>query len=733
MQESKPFAYQPYIFAVDTPFQKTKRSNEAKIVQRRIKVTVPKSTPWDPRQVERMMTQFFSVTGPLTLGIEMKEDQLIWYVHVHRSRVNSLCQTIYALYPLADLNIDAKVQPRLGYYAFHFHASVPHIYPFKTADELSEFDPLVTLLNLSDLLRGGEQIIYECVLLPADPRVLELGRQLFNERIDSVAYEDNATQLRIFYNKINSPLKTAQLVVKIKAKTPGRANQLLVGLWPALAAYSLDGGNALVTPHRGSFTPVLSAVEAAAFWHPPTEACQFITGIGWTKAINIPLPNQLKLQKEGTVLGTHTFRGQTQTVKLAYPDRDAHVSIIGTTGVGKSTLTHHLVHQDLAIGKAVGVIDPHGDLVNDILKSSISWKCADDVVFFDTYDPNCPISLNPLAVPAGVAPSQVARQALDLVKKLCADDWPGAQTERYFAAALRALVEYPGATFRAIPLFLTDNNFRSLVLMHVTDEQVKQTWLVYNRLNIGSQAKITEPILNRLDRFYSDPLLERIICQPDSLNFREIIDQQKIFLANLGAFQEEREANTLGALLLSKLQFAAMSRGELSKAERQQKAFYLYVDELQRFADTASLQTIYDQARKYGLSLTGAFQRLSQMPGEDLRGVTSSVGVLIIFGTLREDAKTLAPFLDDQISAKELASLDKYTAIVSMRLYGQSLPSFLIRTHPPLSPNPGAEQIIAHIRAHNHQKYGASQKSSRSETPPVSEDNNDPDTIFFAG
>lgn len=727
----KPFRHDPFTRELKASvFITAQKKFQLTIKQMGFYIEVPATTSWDPATIQQLVTSLYAIPVPFTLGISANAGRLSWYLALPPAEQPIAAQVIYAIHPQSELRPLSDHPPR-NFYRFPLHAAAPYVFPLKEIEDFNYFEPLATLLSAMRQVHSNERWSYELTLNPIEAVYRELGQQLLNEWLSKYGGMDAGT-VQVIQDKLNAPLKIVRLALKIETDTIKRAHQLANSSWPTWMQFARNGFNALAVPGPQTFQLVLSPGEVAALWHLPSDQLDR-AGITWAPTINLPIPDAMIALSEGIVLGTNSYQGRENKARLLNQDRDAHVTIIGKTGVGKSTLVHRMFDQDVKYGQGVGVLDPHGDGFDDILKCSITSQREADVVLFDTHEAkNYPIGLNPLTVPPGVWPHQVARQALDLIKKLCADDWPGAQTERYFAAALRALVEYPGATLNHIPRLLSDKSFRALVIAQLTDLNARQTWLIYDRLNAGAQARISDPILNRLDRFYNDPVLEQIICQPDGFDFRQLMDQKKIFLANLGAFQEEREANTLGALLLSKFQFAAMSRGNMSKAERQKNIYYLYIDELQRF-NTASLPIIYDQARKYGLSLVGAFQRLSQLPSDDLRGIASGVGTLITFSPLRDDARTLAPFLDEQISAKDLADLSKYTAIVNTRLYGQTLPSFSIKTHEPLPENPDANQIITRIRRRSRTNDVKSTAVLPTNEESPNEDNNDVQENYFAG
>jgi len=731
------FHYDPFRCKLtENPFVRARK--QTKLINKagsetRLQFTVPATTAWEPALMRQLVTGLFALQTPIVLGIMATAQQFTWYIMVPDSHSSTVTQTLYAVHPQAELT-SHPMQPQSGYYRYPLQTARPFLFPLKEIEAFTALDPLTTLLSALRQLRADESAAYELTLIPAETIYQKLGQQLLDEWEARTGYLNRST-LNVLRAKFNAPLKVVSLALNIRAKDQKRANKIAAGTWSTWLQMAEPGFNALAVPGPHTFQPLLSPGEVASLWHVPNEHLR-VPGIAWTASINLPLPEPLIHLRQGIVLGTNRYQGRRYKARLAHPDRDTHVTIIGTTGMGKSTLMHNMMHQEIEQRKPVAAIDPHGDLITDILTCSIPKKRAKDVILLDTYDDECPFSLNPLEVSPGVPAYRVARQALDLIKKLCVDDWPGAQTEHYFSMLLRALVEYPGATLRDATPFLRNKAFRLSVLASVTDEHVKATWQYYDDQSSGQQARIADPILLRLDRFYSDPKLERLVCRPSSLDFRQIIDQGKIFLANLGAFQEEREANTLGALLLSKYQFAAMSRGELSKAERLSKTYYLYIDEIHRF-NTASLPIVFDQARKFGLSICGSIQRLSQLSGEDLKGIAGGVGNLITFATLRDDARALAPFLGNQVTAADVAGLNKYTTLTSIRRDGQTLPTFSMETLEPPAENPEAPAILADIKKRNRATYQPSTQQKRAASPPPStnqgDDTDEPSAPTFFG
>ncbi len=660
-------------------------------------VSVPSTTKWHPDLAQQLIISLFSFSTPVVLGIAARPNKVRWYLEVSRDEVETVTQTLYAVYPQAQVTVISRNWSFVGYRRYPFHLAAPFILPLKFVSDFGTIDPLTTLIGgLADLSQD-EIIVYELSLKSPDQEYLKLGEKFFGEQ----ANNQNATTLKLWRAKLDAPLKEVKLAVKIWADTAERANELVSHMLPGMALYEREGFNTLVSPSDKSFQPVLSPGEVAALWHFPTDQCQ-TPGIYWAKSAVAPIPAALIKETQGVMLGTNAYQGRSHSVRLTYPDRVTHVNLIGRTRVGKSTLLHHMVHQDIMAGKGVAVIDPHGDLINAIVAASIPEEREKEVVLFDTRDQEYPIGLNLLTTLPGVSLDATASYALAVIRKIFADQWSSGRMETVLDAALRALVAVPDATIQDIPKLLLVPKFRRQALKHVDDPSTLDFWYdEYELESPGQQKEFARPINHRIRKFYRDPTIRRIVCQRGSLNFRDILDQGRIFLANLGGVSDI-EAETLGALLISKIQMAAMSRSAL--APEQRTPFYLYVDEVQNFIAT-SLSKVFSEAGKYGLSLTVANQFLKQLEGDTLEALMGNVGTTIIFRVGPQDARALAPFVKSQFTLEDLANLDRFATVVKMQLKGETLPAFSMTTQSPLGKPDDARERIERIRQHSRMTY----------------------------
>ncbi len=392
-------------------------------------------------------------------------------------------------------------------------------------------------------------------------------------------------------------------------------------------------------------------------------------------------------------IGRAFFRDREINFGLKLEDRRRHVYILGKTGSGKTTLIENMIFYDVHTNKGLAYLDPHGDSVLKILKY-IPKSRIDDVIYFDPSDIEYPFSFNPLENVAYEFRHIVASSILSVLKKIWVDAW-SARMEYILMNTLLALLEFPGTTFLDINRMLGDDKFRNEIVRHLRDPVIKAFWeKEFARYHTTFRTEAIAPIQNKVGQFITSPLIRNIIGQEkSSFDLRKIMDEGKIFLANLskGRLGEENSA-LLGGLLVTKFQLAAMSRVNIEEESR--KDFFLYIDEFQNFA-TESFVNILSEARKYRLSLILSHQYLDQVPESILKAVFGNVGNFLIFKTGSVDAERLEKEFGE-IKAYEFVNLPKYHIYAKILVDGTPIQPFLGETFPP-KPLPEinyAEEII---------------------------------------
>lgn len=370
-----------------------------------------------------------------------------------------------------------------------------------------------------------------------------------------------------------------------------------------------------------------------------------------------------------TVFAQTNFRNQQQRFGIKQDDRRRHMYIIGKTGMGKSALQENMIINDIWAGHGVAVVDPHGDLVEKVVKY-IPDERINDVIYFNPADTRYPIAFN---VVERVDPEYrhlVASGLLGIFQKLWADSW-GPRLEYILRNAILAILDYPDSTLMGVTRMLSDKAYRKKVIAQVQDPVVKAFWV--NEFSGYADKFANEavaPIQNKVGQFLSSSLIRNIVGQVKSnLDLREIMDGRKILLLNLskGHIGEDNSA-LLGAMMITKLQLAAMSR--VDTPEEQRRDFYLYVDEFQNFA-TTSFASILSEARKYRLNLIMAHQYIAQLGDTGVwEAIQGNVGTMIVFRVGAADAEVLVKEFEPHFIEEDLVNLPKYQFYIKLMIDG---------------------------------------------------------------
>ncbi len=366
---------------------------------------------------------------------------------------------------------------------------------------------------------------------------------------------------------------------------------------------------------------------------------------------------------------------------------------IGKTGTGKSTMLENMIIDDIKNNKGVAVIDPHGELVNHIL-DYIPENRINDVIYFNPADKDWPIGFNPLEAVDPDLKNIVASGVVGIFKKIFGQSW-GPRLEYILRNAILALLEYPDSTLLGVMKLLVDKEFRKKVVDKVTDPVVKDFFVnEYNRWQEKFRLEAIQSIQNKVGQFLSSSNIRNIVGQPKStFDIRNAMDEGKILLIDLSIGKiGEDNASLLGALLITKIQLAAMQRVDLPEDKR--RDFYLYVDEFQNFA-TDSFAVILSEARKYHLNLVMTHQYIAQMPEIVSKAVFGNVGTIISFRLGSADAGSLAKEFEPVFEANDLVNLDNYHIYIKMAIDGVTRPAFSAVTLPPYSEkNDNREKIV---------------------------------------
>ena len=408
----------------------------------------------------------------------------------------------------------------------------------------------------------------------------------------------------------------------------------------------------------------------------------------WTKSKEVAPPTDLP-NSGLNLLGEAIFRGEEEKVYFASPDdRRRHFYIVGQTGTGKSSLLRELIRRDIENGEGVGVIDPHGDLIEDTL-ANIPKERIEDVVLFEPSDMERPCGLNMLEWDLPEQKDFAVSEMITIFSKLFPPEIVGPMFEHYMRNAMLALMadkENPG-TLVEIPRIFTDDEFMQKQLEKVSNPLVRQFWIKeWSQTTGEARSDMLGYVVSKVGRFVENDMMRNIIGQPRSgFNLESVMDKGKIFLANLSKGQAgELNSSLLGLILVSKMQMAAMRRGSIPEHKR--KDFYLYIDEFQNFT-TDSIATILSEARKYRLNLTLAHQFMPQLTEEIKNAVIGNVGTIAAFRTGAADAEFLEKQYEPEFSRHDLTNLDNFQFITKMMINNKVSSPFKIKIFKPLAGN----------------------------------------------
>ena len=379
--------------------------------------------------------------------------------------------------------------------------------------------------------------------------------------------------------------------------------------------------------------------------------------------------------------GQTNFRGERVKFGIKTDDRRRHVYLIGKTGVGKTTLLENMVIADIRSGKGVAVVDPHGEFAQKIL-DFVPENRVDDVIYFNPADINYPIAFNPLETVSAEYRHLIASGIMGVFKKLWPDVW-SARMEYILNNALLALLEYPGSTLLGIMRMLAEKEYRKKVVDNLADPVVKAFWVnEFARYTQRLETEAVAAIQNKVGQFVTNPLIRNIIGQTHStVDIKKIMDEGKILIVNVSKGKiGEDNSSLLGAMLITKLQLAAMSRVDMAMEKR--KDFYLYVDEFQNFS-TESFANILSEARKYKLNLILAHQYIEQLHEKVTPAVFGNVGTIICFRIGAIDAEFLEKEFLPEFNANDLVNLAKHNIYVKLMIDGVASRAFSAETLPP--------------------------------------------------
>lgn len=696
-----------------------------------IQITLPAASQVSKEVFEQFLLSLSYCTHPLVFEIIGLSDSITVQIVVSDDDLGQVRAQLSAHFPEASVSVSSnflktsweRINEDKEPVIVDFGLAQEFMLPFATLRKLDP-DPFVGIMGALTDIQNGEigvlQVIFQPVRSPWAESALRAvicpdGKPFFMN--DS----DFASQTKI---KLAKPLYAAVVRIAARGNSDGRSGQIAKALAGSLSVFSNPTGNELIPleneydikDHMDDFIQrqsrrsgmILNSDEIVSLVHLPSASVRtekFERRIKRTKAAPaLSLSHNL-------ILGENSHLGETKKVTLSPDQRVCHTHVIGASGTGKSTFLLNLILQDIKNGEGVAVLDPHGDLIDTILEH-IPEERFKDVIIFDPSDEEYVIGFNILSAHSDLEKNLLSSDLVAVFRRL-STSWGDQMTSVMGNAVIAFLESSQGGTLADLRRFLIEKSFREDFLKTVNDKEVVYYWTrAYPLLSGRPQA----PILTRLDTFLRPKPIRHMVSQKENqLNFAEIMNSGKIFLAKLshGAIGEEN-AHLLGTLLVSKFHQLIMGRQEMRQEKR--RDFWLYIDEFHHFI-TPSMAAILSGTRKYRLGLVLAHQELRQLEARDTdvaSAVSANAYTRVCFRLGDQDAKKLENGFSF-FNAGDLQSLGTGEAICRIE---RADFDFNLTTKPLPKIDDGiAEERRQKIIALSREKYAVPRKNIEIEEP----------------
>lgn len=671
-----------------------------------LSIVLPADEDVSREAAEQLLLSLSTCPSPLSFEVIGTPEAVSVQIASRDTEAVAVAQQITAYFPeaIVDERQDylTRVWQEAGWHdqlVVDFGLSHEFMRPLRTFRNFA-VDPLIAVTCALSDVRSGEiavlQVLFRSCRHPWTQSVMRAVTDGTGESF----FVDAPEMLGLTKEKVARPLTAVVIRVAAKSATEGRAEKLVRGVARALGQLAEPASNELIPLTNDDYDDdeheldlldrktrrsgmILNTEELVSLVHLPSSSVR-LAKLERERRKTKAAPATVVGQE--LVLGENRHAGKAVTVTLNAEQRSRHMYLIGASGTGKSTLLLNLIVQDIRNGQGVGVLDPHGDLIDAVL-GHVPEERYDDVVLLDPSDDQFPVGFNILSAHSELERILLASDLAAIFRRFSTSF--GDQMQAVLSNAILAILENSrGGTLLDLRRFLTEKPFREEYLRSVTDPEISYYFAREFPLLKGSPQA---PILTRLNTFLRPKPIRYMVAQREGLDFAGIMNDGKIFLAKLAhGLVGEENSYLLGALLVTKFHQLAMGRQEMAASGR--RPFTLYIDEFHNFV-TPSVASILSAARKYRLGLVLAHQEMRQLWDLDPAvgsAVLTNPCTRICFRVGDWDAKKLAEGFSS-FNATDLQSLGVGEAICRVE---RAEHDFTLKTQPP----PAVDAVHAEVR-----------------------------------
>ena len=699
-------------------------------------VIVPQGEEANPKKenlFQQVMVNFQNTVKdkPISLEFFGFEQYTYCYVVVPDDLLETIQGLIYSTFP------ECEIKPTRDYTAGydptkHIVAGTTlryrffDIYPFKTYDDFTE-DSQSGLFSVISKIAANEQVWAQIVINPVNESaryhfvrniVMRFARirQIFHVRDWFRAKGKNEDSIRIKRRKLSEQKYQDEPfngIVRLGylAGDPNTARRKLEAVKNSFYQFNhtdiqeFSADKTTVSPRfidlyrRRSVSGAkkMGAKEVASLYHfPNSDHTPHIVHV-LAKKHEPPQDLPTKNTPDISMFGITNYHNNFVPFGIKRDDRRRHLYTVGKSGTGKSKFLELLIREDLIEGHGVGVLDPHGDLVDDVMRH-IPEERIKDVILFDPSDTDYPIAFNPLENIDDAYKMQLTIGFIDIFKKLFGTNWSD-RLEHVLRYTTLALLDSENTTVLSVLKMLTDKNYRQKIISRIQDSVVKNFWVSeFAAWSEKFDAEAITPLLNKVGQLVSTNMIRNILGQPkNKFDITDVMDNKKILLMKVSkGLLGEENSSILGSMIITKIYQSAMQRAKVSKSKREN--FYFYIDEFQNFA-TDTFAEILSEARKYYLNLTIAHQYMGQLLKVVQKTVFGNVGSIVSFRVGSDDAGILAEEYTPIFKERDIINLGVREFYTKMSVDGEVREAFSGRTIdvPPVETDL-SKQIIEHSR-----------------------------------